>query len=172
MESQAAKNYLEELHIKYLLKHFNLQPGKRKRGWDFFATRHCLELKTRLYYLDRNFGNTWFGLPEKQCTAYKAADGKERYWLLVAAMPAKPLEYVNKLTERYIVRRDIFFVPWEIYLQFPLGKAAENSKFGPERHVSVRHLKELEDFDIHSLPKAEIFLPKGAGLEYLLKTKN
>ena len=169
MYHQAAKRALERLHINYLLKHFNLQLGNINKGWDFFSDKHCFELKTRLYYLDRNFGNTWFGLPEKQCVNYKPQEGKEAYWLFMASMPAKPLGNVEKLTESYITHRDIFFVPWDVYQKYPLGTAKENNKLGPERHLSVVHLKEL-DFEIKSLPKANVYLYAGAGLEYLLKT--
>ncbi len=169
MHYQAAKKALEELHTKYLLKHFNLQKGNRSKGWDFFSDKHCFEFKSRLYYLHKNFGNTWFGLPEKQCAKYKSEDGKEMYWLFMASMPAKPLRDVTKLTEAYIVHRDIFFAPWEIYKKYPLGTAKENNKLGPERHLSVKNLKKLIDFDVRDLPKAKVFFSKGAGLEYLLK---
>lgn len=127
-------------------------------------------MKSRLYYLDRKEGpvdNMWFFMPEKQSS--KRDYTYRRFWLFLAALPAKPIRDVTTLDENYIIHRDIFFAPWKIYTFFKLGEHAAKNKYGPGRNVSIKFLKNNIPFNIKYLEKSKIFFPKGENLESLLK---
>jgi len=171
MYYQSAKNYLEWLHIKYLLKNFNLSLKNRRNGPDLFSDRQIFELKTKAY----RFGaggkprdNVGFFLPERQYLKYKN-HSENICWILLAYAPSKPLHDLNKLTEKYILHRDMFFVQWDVNKTAHLGDAIKDSKLGPGRNISVKDLKSKLTFGVHTLPKANVFFTKGEDLEYLLK---
>jgi hypothetical protein len=171
MDAQPAKYALEKLHTKYLVENLNLQV-EEKYDWDLCSEKHNFELKTRLYYLDRSHAppdNIWFFISENQRLDYEEMTDKEMYWIFLASKPAKELKDIDELTEDYILHRNIFFTPWDIYKHFKVGTAIENSKLGPGRTLGQRRIQKLIDFDKYKLDKANIFFPQKEDLEYLLK---
>jgi|GEM_PF-2120080 len=172
MNPQAAKNHLEWLHLKYLSKQLNLNIRPRHDGWDLSSEKHEFELKTRLYYLNRSWtpeSNIWFFISEKQRLAYESEADKPLYWIFMGALPAKQLKHIKTINEDYILKRNVYVTPWDIYKNFKVGKAVSNSKLGPGRVFSQKMIQSLLDFEKYDLNKGTLYLPKNEGLEYLLR---
>jgi len=177
MSVASARNYLEELHIAFLEKHFYLYQSNSIAGPDMLSPHHSFEHKSKAYYLSSEGkpleGTGWF-IPEIQYKDYQSKTSNDLYWIFIAYVPSMPLkEFLDQnglVTEEYILHRDVFFADWHVCKDLPVGKAIEGSKRGPGRNIDVIYLKKNLDFRVYKLPKAKIFMQKDKDLEYLFKS--
>ncbi len=161
------KPAIEKIHITYLFKNFDLQFdfNLELNGFrpDFFAEKNLIfELKTRTYPRknEKNKGKNhyhWWSLDPMQIKKYetiKKENKAELFWIFLLGHTPKEITKLNKISEKSILYREIYLVPWSAKnLVQPSQKALI--------HLSLPTLQEEYDFSKHVMKKGELNIELG-----------